>query len=132
MSSEVDEDIYNTSNPCLGVAVIFNQMNFADAELETRHGSEKDEKDLTKVLEELGFDVRVFRDEKEGNIKEKLKKGKVSTQFVVICGILALVHPSRQLLYHCFHHNRLSVSASTISLDPLLDYIKSFFISIYI
>lgn len=75
-SCEIHEnDHYDTSNPCYGVALIFNQVNFEDKENEVRHGSEKDELDLKFLLEKIGFDVRVFRDEKAENIKKKLEEG---------------------------------------------------------
>lgn len=75
MSSEDNnEDYYDTSHPNLGVAVIFNHMNFADNH-ETRRGSEKDEADLSKSYTDLGFDMRIYRDLTVANIKERLKQG---------------------------------------------------------
>lgn len=65
---------YDTTNPNLGIAAIFNQNTFKDGIEEDRIGSQKDLQDLIRYLTGLGFDVRAFEDKTLLGIDAELSK----------------------------------------------------------
>jgi hypothetical protein len=68
-------DEYSMKGRHMGVAVIFNQVNFPEElELSPRKGSTKDKEDLVKVLTKFNFNVREFDDLTSLEIKRTLKK----------------------------------------------------------
>lgn len=68
------KNFYQSNHPKLGVAIIFNHNTFQDGN-EERHGSIKDTNDLSEVLTEWGFDVRLFKDQTVENVKKELLNG---------------------------------------------------------
>lgn len=74
-ASDSEDEFYDTSNPKLGVCIIFNCFKFKDKRHENRHGSLKDTQDLERVTKDLGLDVRIFHDSTLKEIKTELKKG---------------------------------------------------------
>lgn len=82
MENKLNDEFYDTSQPHLGVAIIFNHFKFNPCLKEKeRHGSLKDTEDLRGVLELLGFSVKVFHDLTAQEIVEKLEKGKTFKVF---------------------------------------------------
>ncbi|XP_014789170.1 caspase-7 [Octopus bimaculoides] len=66
-------DKYDMTHKRRGVAYIFNNENFKDPKLETRHGSSKDTEDLKTALMSLGFredEINVYTDP---TVKEMLR-----------------------------------------------------------
>lgn len=70
-------DYYNDSHKHRGVALIFNHEYFDDKTYKPREGTQKDEAYLQYVLNELEFDVRIYRDLKYGEIFDVLRKGMI-------------------------------------------------------
>jgi Caspase domain len=69
-SRPTNERYYDFTHKNLGIAIIFNQIK-VKGEGE-RKGSEKDAKDLHKVLTHIGFNVQVLTDFTTKEIKDNL------------------------------------------------------------
>lgn len=77
-SKPTQERYYDTANDNIGIALIFNQVNFKGEK--ARAGSYKDANDLENVLSEIGFQVTVFTDLEVNEIEKALLAGE-SNQF---------------------------------------------------
>lgn len=71
VSMPTNERYYDCTNSNIGVAVIFNQMNFKVEQ--ERGGSQKDTDDFKNVLLKKGFDVKVYNDSSVSAIKRILQ-----------------------------------------------------------
>jgi len=60
-----DSEVYNMNHKNRGVAIIFNHKNFHKELMDTRHGTDVDCENLTKVFENLNFKVKAFHDLKK-------------------------------------------------------------------
>lgn len=72
------------SNP-RGVALVVNNINFGDSEeFKTRYGADNDEFRLTKLLEQLHYDVEVHRNKTKlvSNEIEKYASGRKCSQMI--------------------------------------------------
>lgn len=72
----IKEDSYKQGHENAGIALIFTHKEYEDDSLNTRHGADQDEEKLKRVLQKLGFEVRVYRDYTTTDIKNKLGKCK--------------------------------------------------------
>lgn len=81
-SRPCEEDFYNLSKSQMGLALIFNQINFEDNilidDLDDREGTEKDVNDLSKVLENFGFNVKSYVDSTTKEIKRIIDDGELN------------------------------------------------------
>lgn len=66
---------YNFDHPKRGKALIFDNSTFDDKDLQYRHGSDKDSKNLEKVLKIMGFDVIKCLDFTKDEIDKQLEDG---------------------------------------------------------
>lgn len=74
-SRDCTEDFYSMNNLTMGVAVIFNQIDFGlQKNLSNRDGTEKDANDLKNVLELFDFKVQIHSDCTTSEIKIILKR----------------------------------------------------------
>lgn len=75
-SQPTSEDTYDMTRKNMGIAVIFNIFSYElhYKKLSKRRGTEKDVDKLTEVLEELGFENRVFENSTTDEIRNNLKK----------------------------------------------------------
>lgn len=69
-SRPTNDRYYDFSNPKLGHAVIFNQINIKGES--RRNGTEKDATDLSHVLNEIGFTVKICTDFTSKQIAQEL------------------------------------------------------------
>lgn len=74
-SKATSEVVYDHSNSRSGNAVIFNQTVFKSELM--RIGSEKDAKDLSEVLSNIGFDVKICNNFLVNEIKKELYERKL-------------------------------------------------------
>lgn len=73
-SRPTDVKYYDYTNSKIGIALVFNQVQFKDEN--ERAGSTKDALDLSSVLKDIGFDVKILTDSTTKGINETLKARK--------------------------------------------------------
>lgn len=78
-SRPCEEDLYDVSKSQMGLALIFNHINFEENilnyDLDNRDGADKDVSDLTQVLNNFGFKVQSYVDRTTREMKQIIEDG---------------------------------------------------------
>lgn len=72
---------YKMDHKYRGIALIFNHETFFDFQMPIRKGTNVDRDRLEHTFTDLGFDVRVYDNQTETQIKNVLQEGESSTEF---------------------------------------------------
>lgn len=72
---------YKMNHKNRGLCLIFNHESFLDKSLGLRKGTQVDRNRLLKTFTALDFDVRIFDNSSEWEIRGILKKGKLKFTF---------------------------------------------------
>ncbi|XP_036355819.1 caspase-7 [Octopus sinensis] len=116
-------DKYDMTHKKRGVAYIFNNENFKDSKLSTRHGSSKDTEDFKASLLNLGFredDIKVHTDESADEMRKALNEFEQDNPDIegnIDCFICAI-------LSHGGEDDIIYGYEGKVELDELLSYLR--------
>ena len=82
VSIHTEDEYYDTTNQNRGIALIFNQLNFAS--MKSRSGTGKDRDYIAKVLKKMEFEVRIYNDLRKKELLNVLVESKVKIDLNII------------------------------------------------